>query len=68
MYLIDPDCGINMPRVTSSKASNISYMCNDHDHERISFTCAYWVMNIKFLLANGLVLLARGSHAPLLKL
>ena len=41
MYLIDTDYVIRMPSVISYYASNVNYMYNDHEHDRISFTCAY---------------------------
>ena len=48
MYLIDPHYVISMPSVISYWPSNIRYMYNDHDHDRISFTCADWSVNTIF--------------------
>ena len=50
MYLIDTDYVISMLSVISYKASNVRYMCNDHEHDRISFTCAYSLINTIYIL------------------
>ena len=50
-YLIDGDYVISMPSVISYYISNISYMYNNHDHDTISFTCVYWLVNTIFLFS-----------------
>ena len=40
-----------MACVISYYSSNTSYIYNNHDHDIISFTCAYWLVNTIFFFS-----------------